>query len=408
VDSIRSFGWTNPILIDGDGMVIAGHGRLEAAKLMGLETVPTIRIEDMTDAEKRAYVIADNRLAENAGWDSELLALELKDLVGLEMDITLTGFEMGEVDVLIQDLEAGDDADTDEEVPPMDLNRPAVSRPGQLWRLGPHRLICGDALDDQTYVRLLNGEKAQMIFADPPYNVRIDGNVCGLGTVKHPDFAMASGEMSEAEYTAFLKDALGNLSRHSIDGSVHFISMDWRHFYELLSAGREVYAELKNLCVWNKSNAGMGSLYRSQHELIAVFKSGKAPHINNVQLGAQGRNRTNVWDYPGINSFGSNRDEELAVHPTVKPLAMVADAILDCSTRGALILDGFLGSGTTILAAERVGRRAAGVELEPRYVDAAIRRFQSATGIDAIDAESGRTFAEYESMVLALEGEDNG
>ena len=398
-ESIRTFGWTNPILIDAMGGVIAGHGRLEAAKLLGLETVPTIRIEDMTEAQKRAYVLADNKLAENAGWDRELLALELQGLLEMDIDfeVTATGFEMGEIDVLIAGLDGEGEADADDEAPPVKFDRPAITQPGELWMLGRHRLLCGDALKGQSYARVLDGDPAQMVFTDPPYNVPIDGHVCGLGKIKHADFAMASGEMSEAEFTAFLKTVFGHLVAHSSDGAIHFVCSDWRHIFELLTAGRAVYTELKNLCVWNKSNGGMGSLYRSKHEMIAVFKAGRAPHINNVELGRHGRNRANVWDYRGVNAFGGDRDEALEMHPTVKPVAMVADAILDCSMRGGIVLDAFAGSGTTILAAERTGRRGRAIELEPHYVDVAVRRFQDATGIDAVDADSGRTFTEIEA-----------
>ena len=326
-------------------------------------------------------------------------ALELQGLLEMDIDfeVTATGFEMGEIDVLIAGLDGEGEADADDEAPPVELDRPAITQPGELWLLGRHRLLCGDALDGQSYARVLDGNPAQMVFTDPPYNVPIDGHVCGLGKIKHAEFAMASGEMSEAEFTAFLKTVFGHLVAHSIDGAIHFICIDWRHLYELLTAGREVYTELKNLCVWNKSNGGMGSLYRSKHEMIAVFKAGRAPHINNIELGRHGRNRANVWDYRGVNAFGGDRDEALEMHPTVKPVAMVADAILDCSMRGGIILDAFAGSGTTILAAERTGRRARAIELEPHYVDVAIRRFQDATGIDAVDADSGRTFAETEA-----------
>ncbi len=397
-ESIRTFGWTNPILIDAAGGVIAGHGRLQSVKLLGLETVPTIRIEDMTEAQKRAYVLADNKLAENAGWDRDLLALELQGLLEMDIDfeVTATGFEMGEIDVLIAGLDGEGEADADDEAPPVKFDRPAITQPGELWMLGRHRLLCGDALKGQSYARVLDGDPAQLIFTDPPYNLLIDGHVRGLGKIKHAEFAMASGEMSEAEFTAFLKTVFGHLVAHSIDGAIHFVCIDWRHLYELLTAGRAVYTELKGLCIWNKTNGGMGSFYRSKHELVFVFKAGRAPHINNVELGRHGRNRTNVWDYRGVNVFGGDRDEALEMHPTVKPVAMVADAILDCSMRGGIVLDAFVGSGTTLLAAERTGRRACAIELEPHYVDVAIRRFQNATGIDAVDADSGRTFAETE------------
>ena len=403
--SIREFGFVNPILVDEANQIIAGHGRLAAARQLGLERVPAIRLRHLTDAQKRALAIADNKLAENAGWDRELLALELQGLLEMDIDfeVTATGFEMGEIDVLIAGLDGEGEADADDEAPPVKLDRPAITQPGELWMLGRHRLLCGDALKGQSYARVLDGDPAQLIFTDPPYNLLIDGHVRGLGKIKHAEFAMASGEMSEAEFTAFLKTVFGHLVAHSSDGAIHFVCGDWRHIFELLTAGRAVYTELKNLCIWNKTNGGMGSLYRSKHELVFVFKAGQGPHFNNVELGRHGRNRTNVWDYRGVNSFGGDRDEALEMHPTVKPVAMVADAILDCSMRGGIVLDAFAGSGTTILAAERTGRSARAIELEPHYVDVAIRRFQDATGIDAVDADSGRTFAETEADRQAKE-----
>ena len=396
--SIREFGFVNPILVDEANQIIAGHGRLAAARQLGLERVPAIRLRHLTDAQKRAYVLADNKLAENAGWDRDMLALELQGLLEMDIDfeVTATGFEMGEIDVLIAGLDGEGEADADDEAPPVDLDRPAITQPGELWMLCRHRLLCGDALDGQSYARVLDGNPAQMVFTDPPYNVPIDGHVCGLGKIKHAEFAMASGEMSEAEFTAFLKTVFGHLVAHSSDGAIHFVCSDWRHIFELLTAGRAVYTELKNLCVWNKTNGGMGSLYRSKHEMIAVFKAGRAPHINNVELGRHGRNRANVWDYRGVNSFGGDRDEALEMHPTVKPVAMVADAILDCSMRGGIVLDAFAGSGTTILAAERTGRRARAIELEPHYVDVAIRRFQDATGATGSPPAPARESAQWQ------------
>ena len=397
--SIREFGFVNPVLVDEANQLIAGHGRLAAARQLGLERVPAIRLRHLTNAQKRALAIADNKVAANSGWDHDLLAMELQGLMemDLDFDIAVTGFEMGEIDVLIEGLDGEDEADTDDEVPPIEIDRPAITQPGDLWNLGRHRLLCGDALDAQSYARVLDGKLAQMIFIDPPYNVRISGHARGLGKVKHGEFAMASGEMSEAEFTNFLRTVFRHLVAHSADGSIHFVCMDWRHLYELLTAGRDVYRELKNACIWVKSNAGMGSLYRSGYEMVLAFKNGEAPHVNNIELGRHGRNRTNVWNYPGVTAFGAGRDEALRMHPTVKPVALVADAILDCSRRGGIVLDAFAGSGTTILAAERTGRRARAIELEPHYVDVSIRRFQDATGTDAIEDESGRTFAEIEA-----------
>ena len=292
----------------------------------------------------------------------------------LDFDVTATGFDMGEIDILIDDLSDDDDLD---EVPEMDPSVSPVTQLGDLWQVGRHRLLCADATQPTSLETLMGGERAEMVFTDPPYNVPIVGHVSGRGSAKHDEFAMASGEMSEAEFTAFLAQVLQSLAANSLPGSLHFVCMDWRHLFELLTAGRGVYNELKNLCVWTKTNGGMGSLYRSQHELIAIFKYGKEAHINNVELGRHGRNRSNVWSYAGMNAFGAKRNTALGMHPTVKPVRLVEDAILDCSNRGGVVLDAFVGSGTTLIAAERAGRRGFGLELEPRHVDLTLRRFQA-------------------------------
>jgi len=402
--SIETFGFTNPVLIDATDTIIAGHGRVRAAKQLGRETVPTVQLEHLSEEQVRSYVIADNKLAECAGWDTDLLAIELQELAEIELDFDLEvmGFETAELDLLISGETKGEEADPADSIDGPDPNAPTVSRPGDLWQIGPHRLLCGDALQAESYARLMDHELAQVVFVDPPYNVKIDGHVSGLGRMRHSEFAMASGEMTEAEFTAFLEKALGHHAAHSRNGALHFVCMDWRHSAELLAASRSMYSELKNLCVWVKTNAGMGSLYRSQHELVYVFKVGTDPHMNNVELGRHGRYRTNVWEYAGANTFGDDRDEALAMHPTVKPVRLVADAILDCSRRGDRILDGFAGSGTTLLAAERTGRVGYGLELEPRYVDTAIRRLVQHAGLEAIHVDSGRTFDE----VAAVRGEE--
>ncbi len=397
--SIEEFGFTNPVLIDSNRRIVAGHGRVDAAKLLGLKTVPVICLEDLTEAQIRAYVIADNKLAENAGWDRELLGLELQYLTELEIDFeaTITGFEVAEIDVLVGELEIVADEDPADEIPEVDESEPPVTRLGDIWQIGKHRLLCGDATDPTTYGRLLVGEQAQMVFTDPPCNVPIDGHVCGLGKVKHREFAMASGEMSKAEFTAFLSTVFSNLSGASVGGAIQFVCIDWRHIGEIVAAGTEAYTEFKNLCVWAKTNGGMGSLYRSQHALVFLFKSGTAPHIYNVELGQHGRYRTNVWSYAGINSFREGRDEELALHPTVKPVGLVADAILDCSKRGGIVLDAFVGSGTTLVAAERTGRKGYGIELDPKYCDTIVKRLDQVAKLKATHAETGETFAELET-----------
>ncbi|MBA4233789.1 MAG: DNA methylase N-4 [Ralstonia sp.] len=392
--SIRRFGFTNPVLIDEEAGIIAGHGRVEAAKLIGMTEVPTVRLANMSEADIRAYVIADNRLAENAGWDRELLGLELKYLseLDIDFDVTITGFDAPEIDVLIGELSLDGDGEDPADAVPEPAAGPAVTRPGDIWRIGPHRLICGDATSAKTYAALLGNEKAAVVFTDPPYNVPISGHVSGLGGVQHREFAMASGEMTSAQFTGFLTTVFGHLADFSVDGAIHFQCMDWRHIGEILAAGGSAYTELKNLCVWAKTNGGMGSLYRSAHELVFVFKSGTAPHVNNVELGKHGRYRTNVWTYAGANSFGTNRDAELAMHPTVKPVAMVADAILDCSRRKDIVLDAFAGSGTTLVAAHRTGRRGYGVEIDPTYCDVIIRRMRETCELDAVLDADGRSF----------------
>jgi DNA modification methylase len=398
-NSIKEFGFCNPVLIDDAKQIIAGHGRVEAAKLLGIDAVPTCRLSHLSEADKRAYILADNKLAEKAGWDKELLAIELQGLIDLDVEIELTGFEMPEIDLILEDArEANGASSGPEDDVPQYPSGPVVTQPGDLWLLGNHRLLCADARDQAAYESLLEGAKAEFVLTDPPYNVVIDRNVCGLGRIRHRDFAMGCGEMDEAEFIAFLETVFERLAENTIDGSIHQICMDWRHMWEMLAAGRKVYSELKNLCVWNKTNAGMGSFYRSKHELVFVWKSGAAAHINNFELGQHGRNRTNVWDYAGISSLRAGRSEELAMHPTVKPVALVADAIKDCSRRGGLVLDAFCGSGTILVAAERTGRKARALEIDPAYVDVGVRRWQTYTGKAAILAASGETFETTEEQ----------
>lgn len=385
-ESIKAFGWTNPILIDDKDGVIAGHGRLEAAKLLGLTEVPVIRLTDMTEGQRRAYIIADNKLAQNAGWDQSLLRLELGALEIECPDLSLEaiGFSVGEMDVLLNAPE-----DTPAPLPVLKPG-PTVSQPGDLRLLGDHRLYCGSALDPEAFASLLDGDKASAMFTDPPYNVPVDGHVCGKGSIRHGEFVMASGEMSDAEFRQFLKTFCQNVREVLSPGTVAFICMDWRHIRDLIEVGEASLGELLNLCVWNKMKGGMGSLYRSQHELVPVFRAPGGKHRNNVELGRHGRDRTNVWDYTGVQA----RKGELKLHPTVKPVSMIADAIQDVTARGELVLDPFCGSGSTILAADQTGRRAACIELDPRYVDVAIRRFQESTDIEAVHDVWGNTFNE--------------
>ena len=384
--SIRAFGFTNPILVDGDGGIIAGHGRLLAAKQMGMAEVPTIALPHLSDAQKRALRLADNKLALGAGWDLDILKLELAELAVLEIDfdLSLTGFSSGEIDVVLQG-----QADPDDELIPAVPTTPRT-KPGDIWICGEHRVGCGDGRDP-AFLHAVIGEGAAIdaAFLDPPYNVKINGHANAKG--RHREFAMASGEMSDVAFVDFLKDSLGACATVSRDGAVHFVCMDWRHMGALETAGEQVYNTLLNLCVWNKSNAGMGSLYRSKHELVFVFRVGEASHFNAVELGKHGRNRTNVWDYASVNSLRGSRREDLALHPTVKPTAMVGDAIKDVTRRGDLVLDTFLGSGTTLIAAERTGRRFRGLDIDPAYVDVAIERWAALTGGEPVLATGDRS-----------------
>jgi DNA modification methylase len=397
--SIQKFGFITPVVVDETGELLCGHARVSAARQLKIEAIPAVRACHLSEAQKRAFVLADNRLAELASWNAKSLKRELQFLSELDIDYDFLalGFDTAEVDFILgNDDEADDHADA---VPhPPDV--PAVSRPGDLWQLQQHRLYCGSALESASYQRLLTHDRAQMVFTDPPYNLPIQGHVSGRGVVKHREFAMAFGEMNDAQFREFLSSSLTQISLFVDNGAICFVCMDWRHTQHLLTAAEAI--TLKNICVWVKNNSGMGSLYRSQHEFIFVFKCGTADHINNVELGKHGRNRSNVWEYRGINSFGRDRNEFLTVHPTVKPVALVADAIKDCSKRGDLVLDPFGGSGTTMIAAEKTKRRAALMELDPRYVDTIVRRWQALTGKVAICASTGVTLAEREVAVKAL------
>lgn len=399
--SIEAFGFNVPFLVDRRLKLIAGHGRLAACKLLGIDRVPTICLDHLNKDQINAFMIADNRLTESAEWDDRLLAEQVKALSEVSLDFSLeaTGFAMGEIDVMIEGFASPPKAEDADSLPTMG-SPVSVTNPGDVWLLGRSRLICGNALESQTYQRLMDGQLAAAVFTDPPYNVPIDGYVTGFGNVHHAEFAMASGEMTEAEFIEFLFKTFANLTVASAPGSIHFVCIDWRHLKELLAAAERTYTELKNVCVWVKDTGGQGSLYRSQHELVFVFKSGKAKHRNNVQLGQFGRYRTNIWQYPRVNSHSSNAEEpNLQLHPTVKPVAMVAEAIMDCTARGEIILDAFLGSGTTLVAAERVGRICYGIELDPTFVDLAVRRWQTFTGNMAVNAKSKRSFHDLEEVL---------
>ncbi|MGA2998435.1 site-specific DNA-methyltransferase [Bradyrhizobium sp.] len=394
--SIEAFGFNAPILVDKNNKIVAGHGRYEAALLLGIDKVPVVLLDHLTPTQARAYMLADNKLSDRSTWDDNKLAIQLKELsdLVLDFDIEAIGFEPPEIDLRIQSLDTAlEDADDRFEL----ATGPVVSRTGDLWLLGSHRLYCGNALDVTSYDALSNGEKASAAITDAPYNVRINGHVSGNGRITHREFAMASGEMTEAEFADFLHQTFQRIIAYCRDGALIYSFMDWRHMAEILAAGRAANLDLLNLCVWAKTNGGMGSLYRSRHELVFVFKNGEDPHINNIQLGRFGRNRSNVWYAPGANSFARNGSKkQLESHPTVKPITLVADAMLDCTRRNDIVIDPYLGSGTTILAAERTGRRCHAIEIDGRYVDTAIRRWERLTKQEAKDI-NGRTFAQTRS-----------
>ena len=400
--SIQQFEFINPLVTDDKGEIIAGHGRYLAALKLGLENVPVIQISHLSKDEERAYRLADNKIAENAEWDKNLLAVELSYLLKIdaEFDVSITGFSVAEIDVQLSD--ASPDQ-FDDPPPPLPEQDAVVSRKDDIWLLGPHRAGVGDCLDPVFVDSVMHSELARMSCIDPPYNVKVDGHVCGKGKVHHDEFAMASGEMTEEEFIRFLLATFTILSNTCTQGALHYIFMDWRHLYEALQAGREAFDTFINCCVWTKTNGGMGSLYRSQHEICLIFKTGFAPHINNVELGRHGRNRANVWSYPGMNSFGAERKDLLSAHPTVKPVSMIADAIRDVTHHGDIVFDGFLGSGTTLLAADKTHRVCYAIEIDPRYMDVALRRWMNETGKMPVLESSGKSFEEVSAERLTGE-----
>lgn len=386
---VRECGFINPIVVDKHNVIAAGHGRFEAAKLLELKEVPTIVVDHLSDAQVKAYRLADNQLALRSGYDNDLLRFELGALseMDLSFDLEMTGFETAEIDLLLDGNEEPkpDPADAVPDVEPV-----AVTQHGDIWQLGKHRLICGDSTRPETYAALMQDEKAQAIITDPPYNVPIEGHVSGLGKVQHREFVMGC-DMTDEEFDTLLDGFMTQTIAYSVDGSLHYIFMDWRHIYNVIDVGQKCYSELKNICVWTKLNGGMGAMYRSQHEMVLVFKNGSAPHINTIQLGKYGRYRTNVWSFSGVNSFGKQQ-EDLKMHPTVKPVAMLVEAIKDCTRRKHIVLDPFAGSGSTLIACEESGRVARCIELDPLYCDVIIRRWQDHTGQEAVHVDSGLTF----------------
>ena len=383
INAIKKFGFTNPILVDKQLKIIAGELRLLAAKKLGLRQIPVIILEDLTDQEAEAIRILDNRIAEDGEWNFGNLKEEIEKLMKFDITFEDLGFDTVDYDeiFLIKDSDESKVHNSDKEDESwLDANIPPKVKFGDLWRLGDHFVYCGDSLLAKSFEILMQGELAQIVITDPPYNCKINGHVCGLGKTKHDEFAMASGEMTETEFAEFISKFMQNLIKFSMDGSLHYLFMDWAGLNTLLTQGKRHYTDLKNIAVWNKLSGGMGLLYRSQNEMIPIFKNGKAKHQNHIQLGKNGRYRTNVWDYPGIRATNPSSLELLKLHPTVKSVPMLHDILLDASSKNDIVLDCFGGSGSTLLAAERCKRRARLIEISPRYVDVTIYRWEKETG----------------------------
>jgi DNA modification methylase len=388
---IRKHGIVAPIIVDPNGNIINGELVWKCSKKLGFDSVPTVVVRTNDPAAVKALRLALNRVAEDAGWDKENLREELKYLLEVDYELDLTGFDAPEIDAILEiETPTIGVVDLDEEELP---TGPAVADTGDIIACGRHRIACGDARDPALLARLRGKNAVRMVMTDPPFNIPIDGFVGGKGGVRHREFAHASGEMSDAEFLAFLAGFFTTAMTTLIPGALVYTWMDWRHIDTLIAAGKQSGLALLNICVWAKTTAGMGSLYRSQHELCSIFKFGSEPHVNNVELGKHGRSRSNLWTARGMASFGRERNE-LSLHPTIKPVRLLADAILDASKRGDTVLDSFLGSGSTLLACDEIGRRCFGVEIDPLYVDVAVRRWQRATRRDAIFEDTGETFDE--------------
>ncbi len=386
--SIRQFGFVSPVLIDSKGRLLAGVARVEVARRLGMTTVPAVVIDHLTPEEQRAFVLADNRLAELGDWNREVLQLELDELAQLDLDFSLevTGFTLPEIEAIRFGVGGADPGDDDVPAP----QETFVSQLGDVWRLGQHKLIVGSATEPAVLERLLAGDQVRVVFTDPPYNVPVQGHV--TSSKAHGEFVEGSGEMSDAEFTGFLTRVMQQSANALDDGGLAYVCMDWRHMANVLAAAEATDLTLINLCVWDKGTGGMGSFYRSQHELVFVLKKGKAGHLNTVELGRNGRNRTNVWAYEGVSGFGVDKAREREMHPTVKPLALVQDALLDCTKKGDVVLDLFGGSGTTLIAAEKTRRRCRMTELDPRYADVIIRRWEAISGQEAVHEDLGLSF----------------
>jgi DNA modification methylase len=399
--SLSYYGHVRPILVTPDLEIIDGHAICEALKANGATTVKAIVVHGLSPAEIRALRLMLHRSAEDVLWDTDTLRIELQAILDAGLDLDFTGFETPELDQIFRpDIPHANVAEDGGEIPQSGTK--AISSSGDVWQCGKHRIGCGNARNGQFVTRVRAGRAANVCFADPPYNVPIAGFVCGKGRHQHREFLQGSGEMSPDDFFALLRDSLEVLRTASMANGLIYVCMDWRHLVELAVAGRICGMALYNVCIWVKNDAGMGGIYRNQHEMVCVFRAGADQPVNNVELGKYGRNRSNVWSYPGMASFGADRDELLASHPTVKPIALISDVLRDVTKRGDVVLDTFLGSGSTLMAAEETGRVCFGIELDPLYVDVAIRRWQHATGLDAVHVESGQTFEQSTRHMRAL------
>lgn len=402
--AISDLGFNDPILV-ADGRIVDGHVRVEAARRLRLAEVPAIDVSHLSPVDRRKLALAVNRLGELGEWDISELRIEFAELIDLDVDLTSTGFTSQEQDIiLLDDCETAGEGEQDE--PPEPPHHP-VSRLGDVWICNDHRIICGNSLEEATYEALLLGETAHCVLTDPPYNVPIAGNVSGLGKKVHAEFAMASGELSDEEWQAFLDKLLALLAANVSAGAVLFLFMDWRSIHRLYLAGDAAGLRRINLVVWYKEAGAMGALYRSAYELVAVFCKGAKPRVNNVELGKNGRDRQNVWLAPGANRRGSSANEMLHLHATPKPVELCVDGLLDVTDRGDLVLDAFLGSGTTLIAAEKSGRRCRGIELEPKFVDVSVVRWMQLTGLEPVLEETGETFEEVRVRRSAEDDDDH-
>ena len=390
-ESIRSFGFSVPILVDHDNR-ISGRPREARGCPSGRPRERSLSLPCRTSPaeQKRAFILAENRLAELAGWDRETLRIELEELtaIDLDFDLTVIGFAEPEIDAILY---SGTEGEEPGEAIPQ-LAADPVTRLGDLWLLGEHHLYCGDALQQKALEIVLAGELARTVFTDPPYNASINRHV--TKSAQHPEFVMASGEMGEAEFAQFLNSVAGQITRALAPGGLAYVCMDWRHMLEVLNAAASQSLDVLNLIIWDKTRGGMGSFYRSQHELIFLLRKPGDLHLNRVELGKHGRYRTNVWAYQGVSGAGDAKAQAREMHPTVKPLALVRDAILDSTAGGDLVVDLFSGSGTTLIAAHETRRRCSAIELDPRYVDVGVIRWQDFSGLEARLADTGETFGE--------------